>query len=442
MYRRLFRLAALAVLAIGIGIGCGGDDDAETDTADAVAAQCGELEHGGAGGADPDVVIASDLPMQGDSRERSEQMVEAIRIVLERNRWRAGEVTVGLRVCDDAIAETGLWDAEQCRANARAHVDDRSVVGVVGTYNSGCAEEMIPILNDAPDGPLVMVSPGNTLICLTEPADTCVKGQPESFYPSGKRSYARVIPNDAFQGAALAQLASEETEGGAFVLYAAEDPTSFGQASAFRNAAAELGVEVVGFKTWDPEADDYLDLMRAVRPSGAGVVVLAGLTEQNGGKLIEDKVEVLGPNGGDVALIGFDGLTQQATIDAAGGAAEGMLASLPGKAPESLRGEGRELVSALEERVGSQTVELFAPYAGEAADLILDAIAAAGADRAAITAAIVSSRRQGGILGGYEITENGDPTPGPVSVFVARDTFEPVREIAPAPSLVAAARGG
>jgi branched-chain amino acid transport system substrate-binding protein len=436
--RRLARMAALATVilaAVGFGLACG-DDDGETS---AVAAQCAETEFGGDG--EPDALIASDLPMRGESRERSEQMVEAIRIVLERNQWRAGEITVGLRVCDDSSAETGLWDAAQCRANARADAEDASVLAVIGTYNSGCAAEMIPILNRAPSGPLAMVSPGNTLICLTESADTCSEGQPESLYPTGERNYARVIPNDAFQGAALAQLASEETEGGAFVLYAGGDPTSFGQASTFRNAAAELGVEVVGFETWDPDAGGYRDLMGAVKRSGAGALVLAGLTEQNAGRVIRDKVEALGPNDGDVALIGFDGLTQQSTIGAANGAAEGMLASLPGKTPETLRGEGGELVSELERRVGPAPVELFAPYAGEAAELVLEAIAAAGGDRAAVTRAILSAEREMGILGSYEITDNGDPTVGPVSIFVARDSFEAEREITPNRKLVAAARG-
>jgi ABC-type branched-subunit amino acid transport system substrate-binding protein len=170
-------------------------------------------------------------------------------------------------------------------------------------------------------------------------------------------------------------------------------------------------------------------------------VVLAGLTEQNAGQVIEDKVDILGPNDGGVALIGFDGLTQQSTIDIAGGAAEGMLASLPGKAPENLEGEGGEVVAELEQRIGAQPVELFSPYAGEAAEVLLDAIAAADEDRAAVTRAVLTAEREEGILGSYEITENGDPTIGPVTIFVASDSFETDREIIPEPNLVTAARG-
>ena len=80
---------------------------------------------------------------------------------------------------------------------------------MIGTYNSGCAKAMIPILSNAPGGGVAMVSPGNTLICLTQPSPSCGKGEPESLYPE-RRNYARVVPNDAYQGAGLALFAKQQ----------------------------------------------------------------------------------------------------------------------------------------------------------------------------------------------------------------------------------------
>ena len=57
--------------------------------------------------------------MRGASRERSEQMVEAIRIVLEQSDWTAGETRLAFQACDDSIASTGEWDPATCRGNAR-----------------------------------------------------------------------------------------------------------------------------------------------------------------------------------------------------------------------------------------------------------------------------------------------------------------------------------
>ena len=144
---------------------------------------CAELEYGGEG--EPDALIASDLPMQGDSAERSEQMVEAIRIVLEDAEWKAGDTNVAFQACDDSIASTGEWDEAQCEENAKAYAANPDLVGVVGTYNSGCAAIQIPILNEAPDGGVAMVSPGNTLICLTQDSPSCDPDQPDAFYPTG-----------------------------------------------------------------------------------------------------------------------------------------------------------------------------------------------------------------------------------------------------------------
>jgi hypothetical protein len=48
----------------------------------------------------------------------------------------------------------------------------------------------------------------------------------------------------------------------AFVLYAADDPTSTGQASNFRSAAGALGIDVVGYETWNPDASSYVGLLR------------------------------------------------------------------------------------------------------------------------------------------------------------------------------------
>jgi hypothetical protein len=81
--------------------------------------------------------------------------------------------------------------------------------------------------------------------------------------------------------------------------------------------------------------------MRKVAGTSPDAVLLAGLTEQNGGRLIKDKVAAMGPNGGAVKLLAPDGFAQQSTIDLAGAAAKGMFASVPGRVPQNLAGPGR-----------------------------------------------------------------------------------------------------
>ncbi len=366
-------------------------------------------------------------------------MNDAIRLVLEGANWHAGARNVAFQACDDSNAKTGLWSKAKCQANARAYAADPSVLGVIGTYNSGCAEAMVPILSRAPGNGLAMVSPGNTLICLTQSSPSCPTGQPGSLYPK-RRSYVRVVPNDAYQGAGLASFAKGQGIGRAYVLFAGGDPTSLGQAKTFRGAARKLGIEVVGFKPWNVKASGYAALMAKVARTSPDAVLLAGLTEQNGGRLIKDKVAALGPNSGAVKLLAPDGFAQQSTIDLAGSVAKGMFASVPGRVPQNLKGPGKKLVSELQAEVKGP-IELYAPYAGQAASVLLGAIAPGG-DRSGVIGAVRQARVKNGITGSFSILPSGDPSIGPITVSIARNSFVPVQEVEPGQGLVKAARGG
>jgi branched-chain amino acid transport system substrate-binding protein len=313
------------------------------------------------------------------------------------------------------------------------------VLGVVGTYNSGCAEAMIPILGQAPGGPVSMVSPGNTMICLTQSAPGCPKGEPKSLYPQ-RRNYTRVVPNDAYQGAGLASFAKRQKVERAYVLYAGGDPTSLGQARTFRGGATKLGIKVAGFRAWNPDAANYKALMKTVAGTMPDAVLLAGLTEENGAQLIKDKVAVLGANDGMVKLLAPDGFAQQSTIDLAGAASKGMFASVPGRVPENLKGPGQKLVSQLQKETQGP-VELYAPYAGQAASVLLEAITRGG-KRSGVLDAVRKTNVTDGITGSFSILPVGDPSLGPITISVAKESFVPVREIDPGPRLVAAARHG
>jgi len=159
----LTAIAAVGLVALMAGCGSDSSDSTESsDSSEAVASidglsidTCGDVEYEGSG--TPEGLIVSDLPMQGDSAERSNQQVEAIRLMLEQNDWTAGDTPVAFQACDDSSEKTGLWDEQICEDNATAYAEDDQVLGVVGTYNSGCAAIEIPILNEAD---VAMVSPG------------------------------------------------------------------------------------------------------------------------------------------------------------------------------------------------------------------------------------------------------------------------------------------
>jgi branched-chain amino acid transport system substrate-binding protein len=432
-------VALTAVTASLAFAACGGDDD-NVGSVQAVDANCGDVQYHGSG--DASKLIVSDLPLQGDSAERSKQMNDAIVQELARKGWQAGNDTqVAFQSCDDSLASTGEWDEDTCRSNAQAYASNSDVIGVIGTYNSGCAAIEIPVLNKAPGGGLAMVSPGNTYVCLTEPGSICKPDEPDVYYPTGNRNYIRVVPNDAVQMAGLADFANEQGIRNPYILVAADDPTSKGQADTFEGAARSLGMQIAGRADWDQKAKSYTDLMQKAKASGADAVMLAGLLEQNGAQIIKDKVSVLGPNDGSVKLLAADGFAQQSTIDQAGSATKGMFASLPGKVPSSLTGEGSAFVKELRSQIGDQPLELFAPYAGQAAEVLLAAIQAGDAARPGTISSLFKTRVHDGIVGSFSITPSGDPSPAPISVSQAESTFVLSKTITPQPQLVNAARG-
>ena len=431
--------AAALLFALAI-IGCG--NGSHISAIQEVEADCGNVQYGGEGNASK--LIVSDLPLKGDSAERSRQMNYAILQVLTSKGWQAGPgIELAFQACDDSLGSTGEWDQALCRSNAQAYSSNPDVIGVIGTYNSGCAAAQISILNRAPGGGVAMVSPGNTLVCLTEPSPTlCAADEPGVFYPTGKRNYARVVANDAVQGAGLASFARSQGITDPYVLFAAGDPTSEGQAQAFARSAFQLGMRVSGIESWDPGASSYLSLLQHVRRRRSDAVVLAGLLEQNGVQLIRDKETALGPNDGPVKLLAFDGFAQQATIDNTGLGSKGIYVSLPGKVPGALAGQGQVVVEALRASITANPIEGSAPYTAQAAALLVQAIRRGGGTRTGTIAQLFQTRVEDGITGSFVITPSGDPEPAPpISVQRADRTFVLAQTINPPPQLVDVARG-
>ena len=446
-------VAALALAAAG----CGGDDEeagggtgteaAGGGTTGGVEAlpssSCTAVEYEGEG--EPDVLLASDFPLQGSSRTQTIQIVEAIRYLLEQSNYKAGDHNVAYQSCDDSTAQAAKWDSGKCSTNAQAYAGNEDVVGVIGTFNSGCAAIEIPVLNQAPGGGVGMISPANTYVCLTEGGPGCDGTEPDKYYPSGNRNYVRVVANDAYQGAAVAEFAKAEGIKNVYILNDKE-AYGLGVATNFRNAAENVGIKIAGFEAWDPKASSYEALFRKIGGTGADAVFLGGLIDENGAQVIKDKVAVLGPNDGKVKLLAPDGFTTQQTITEAPDAAPGMYMSVAGVPIDEFKGKGAEFVEAFKPRLGGKDVDPYAIYGAQAAEVMLNAIAASDGSRSDIIAKLFEQKINDGYLGTFEINENGDPggAEGAVvgfTIYKATDKLETETTISPSEEVVEAARG-
>jgi branched-chain amino acid transport system substrate-binding protein len=432
-------VSALALIAAG----CGGDDGGGAPEA-LPSSSCTAIEYEGDG--DPDYLIASDFPLQGSSRTQTEQIVAAIRFQLQQQDWKAGDYNIGYQSCDDATAQAGKWDSGKCSANGNAYAANDAVIGVIGTFNSGCAQIVIPLLNQAPDGGIAMISPANTLVCLTAAAPACDSTEPDKYYPSGSRNYVRVVANDAYQGAAVAEFAKAQGVKNVFVL---NDKESYGLgvATNFRDAAESLGIKIAGFEAWDPKATSYTSLFDKVKQTGADGVFLGGLIDENGAQVIKDKVAVLGPNDG-VKLFGPDGFATQATIDEAGAASAGMFLSVAGQPIDAYKGKALEFVNdLLAGPLSGKAIDPYAIYGAQAAQILLDAIAASDGTRADVISKMFGSEVTDGLLGSFTFNEDGDPVAAgsasvvAITIYKATDQLETAETISPQQATVDAALG-
>jgi branched-chain amino acid transport system substrate-binding protein len=415
--------ALLAFVAAGCGGGGGGGGGGEASALP--SASCGPIRYGGDG--KPDFLIASDLPLQGANRSLTTEMADAVDFILKQHDYKAGGKTIGYQSCDDATAQAGSWDSAKCSANARAYANNKSVLGIVGTFNSGCAKLEIPVANRAVDGPLAMVSPANTYPGLTQGGPGTETGEPENYYPTGKRNYARVVWNDQFQGAAGALLAREI---GLKKVYVLTDKETYGNgiANLFSQYAKKVGIETLpgSPQAWDKKASSYDAIATKVKTSGADAVFLGGIVCNNGGKLIKDLRAGLGP---DVQIFGPDGWTPiSATIEGAGAAADGMLITQPGIPPDRLKGAGKKFVTDFTADIG-HAPDPYTNYAAQAAEILLTAIDKADADRAKVAENLFDLDVKDGILGDFKIDENGDTTLGTVAVFQIKNGKDVFRNL-------------
>ena len=337
------------------------------------------------------MLIASDLPLQGANRALTTEMADAIEFVLAERDWEAGGKKVGYQSCDDSTAQAGSWDSAKCSSNARAYADNENIARPGRDVQLGLRQAGHPGA-EPPRGPAAMVSPANTYPGLTEGGPGTEAGEPDNYYPTGERNYARVVWNDQFQGAANALYAQELGLKNVFVLNDKRDVRTGHRATSSSSRRRSSGSKIAGNQKLGQEGVELrVAWPAAIKASGADGIFLGGIICNNGGKLIKDLKAALP----DTQILGPDGWTPiDATIDGAGPAADGMYISQPGIPTDQLTGGGKEFVDAFKAASGKDTVDPYTAYAAQAAVVLLEAIDRADGDRTKVARGAVQHEHQ------------------------------------------------
>ena len=391
--------AVVAVSVAGLAGACaGGDDGAQPVTISA----CGGLVYDGEG--EPDVLVVADNPRRGEHAPATKEVVDAIEFVLRQRDFRAGEIRVGFQSCDYTVG--GNLDAGQCKRNAQAFVEANDVVGVIGPYNSGCAELQIPIVSRTAAGPLAMVSPANTFSGLTRGPYAL------RLNPDGVRSYTRVVTHDQAQAVAAAQLARRSGAQRAAVVAqrGVDDPYVAALTEPFEATARALGIESKEYD-WRVQ-ESYADLAASIAAARPDVVYLVGLPQGNAKTLIQDLRAELGP----VPIITPDSFAAPDIAEELGPIGDGVLTTVPGIPHSALPPAGKKFLREFGE-TGAVPGAQGAPEAAQATEVLLDAIARSDGTRASVVEELFATKVENGILGSFGFDRLGDIDPASVGVY-------------------------
>jgi branched-chain amino acid transport system substrate-binding protein len=387
--------AACAALALGISA-CGGDDNGGGG--------------GGGGGGGETVDVYSSLPLQGAQRLQTTAMVDGIRLALDQVGGKVGDFTVKYTSLDDSTAQAGSWTPEATSANARKVAGDDKAVAYIGEFNSGASAVSIPVLNEVP---IAQISPSNTAVGLTSDEPGADKGEPDKYYPTGKRNYLRVVPKDTIQGAALATVMKKD---GCTKTYILNDKEVYGAGLArnIESSAKTQGIEVAGNEGIDPKAPNFRSQASTIKDAGADCFVFSGVTPNGAVQLYKD-VSAAVPA---AKLYGPDGVSNPEFFNSDEGGippdvARKVKVTVATLSPDQYPPEGRKFFKDFSSKYGVKNPDPYAIYGYEAMKLVLDTCKKLGSDcsdRQKMIDGLFATKGRKSVLGTYDIDENGDTT--------------------------------
>ncbi len=401
-----------------VAAACGDDDTADTTTV-ATVGEAG-FTPGALGAVTVDAgaaveiralqVISGDLAFLGDDQVRG--MILAIEDFGDIN---GHSVNLG-------TPEDELCSAEGGQAGAQAILAQENVIGVIGTTCSGAAAAASPLLSAAG---LVLISGSNTSPSLTSD----LEGTAGENYQPG---YYRTAHNDLFQGATAARFAFEELGVAKAAVIHDGDPYTDGLGTAFANAFAELGGEVVVYTAVNKGDTDMTAVLTEVAAGGPEVIYFP-IFQPEGDFIIQQAGGVAGLE--DVIWFGADGLLVDAFL--ALPESEGMFFSGPGKTAGTAAGltgvTYDEMVARYEADFGETPPAAFHAHTYDATMLLLSAIKAVAVvdgdvmhvDRQALRDALTATSGFAGMIGTLECDDFGDCGSQTIGIVEHLDTSDP-----------------
>jgi branched-chain amino acid transport system substrate-binding protein len=355
------------------------------------------------------VDVYSDLPLKGAVSAQTGPALKGEQLALSQAGGKAGQWKVNFISLDDSTATSPTnYDLNVCQANARKAATDPKAVYMVGPFNSGCAKVEIPITNQ---GGLAQVSPANTYPGLTTNEPGTSSGEPGVYYPTGKRTYLRIVPRDTIQG--QAGLVAMKQLGCARVAVANDKtPYGVGLATQIQLNQKKYGITVTGVTPLDPTSPNFRSYVSTVKSQGANCVYTAfdppGEVELV--KDINSAVPTAKIFGGDGVCSG--GETNPKTGGFPASIAPLFYCTVATQGLTTYPG-GKTFLAAYKAKYGVGNPDPYSIYGYEDMQLALKTIAKLGSQgnsKSAVVKALFQTQNYAGAIGTYGFDKNGDTT--------------------------------
>ena len=362
--------------------------------------------------------IYSSLPLQGAVSATTDTVVNGEKLALAQAGGKAGPFTVNYVSLDDSTATSAATtcDVNQSQANARRVATDPKAVLYIGEFNSGCSKVTIPILNQAG---IPQISPANTYVGLTTNDPGSAPGEPQKYYPTGKRTYVRLVPRDSIQ--AVADLIAMKQEGCARVAVN-NDKTAYGAGIATQAQlhAAANGLTVTSNTALDPTSPNFRAYASSIKGQGVNCV-FTGFNPTGEVELVKDIHAAL-PT---AKIQGEDGVCNASVTNPGKGGLPASIAPLFKCTVATLDltayPGGKAFLAAYKAKYGVSNPDPYAIYGYEAMKLALDTIARLGSNgnsKSAVLSALFATKSRHSVLGTYGFDARGDTTLTKYGVYV------------------------
>jgi branched-chain amino acid transport system substrate-binding protein len=359
------------------------------------------------------VTVYTSLPYHGVSADAARAAAAGERLALQDAGGRAGGLRVELQQLDSSEPGEQLWDPDLVSANAERAADDPRAIAYLGELDYGASAVSVPITNDAG---LLQVSPADGLTSLTRAPLGRPRAGPERYYPEDVRSFLRLVPADELQAEALM---THVREGGARSVAVLNDPEIHSRelAGVLAALARRDGPRPVEAEEYRGRVEEIPDLVRDLAEADPDAVLYAGIAGPGTGRILA-QIDRAMPGVPVYATAGVLARDPAVPIPAAPPTVDA-LASIPPAG--ELTAAGRRLLERVRRTHGETAARPEAVYGYEAMRLVLDAIRAAGADRARVMREALRIRERESPLGTYRVRATGEVESARFALYALRD---------------------